>query len=227
MKEKRLFSGELALILGLVFNSFSNTLMVKSGMGISAISSVSYSLSLIFDKITLGTWNYIFQGSLILILVLITKKFKIEYIICFFLAVIFGNMMDFFDIVIIQNLPVNLLLRIIYFIVSFILVSVGISFLLKCTMPVLPIDTFTRDLTEYLKVPYQKIKTIFDLSCLGTTIVLTLLYLDGFRGIGIGTIACALITGKVVSRINDFMEERFYFKSTIINSKHKENEEVV
>ncbi|MGL5695017.1 MAG: DUF6198 family protein [Peptostreptococcaceae bacterium] len=227
MKEKRLFSGELALILGLVFNSFSNTLMVKSGMGISAISSVPYSLSLIFDKVTLGTWNYIFQGTLIVILLLITKKFKIEYITCFFLGVIFGNMMDFFDVMIIQKLPVNMFLSVLYFLVSFILVSVGISFLLKCTMPVLPIDTFTRDLTEYLDVPYQKVKTIFDLSCLGTTIILTLLFLKGFKGIGVGTVVCAIITGKVVSRINKFMDEKFYFKPTIINYKNKENEEVV
>lgn len=227
MKEKKLFSGELALVLGLIFNSFSNTLMVKSGMGISAISSVPYSLSLIFDNITLGTWNYIFQGTLIIILVLITKKFKIEYIICFLLAVIFGNMMDFFDFAIIKNLPVNLFLSIIYFLISFILVSVGISLLLKCTMPVLPIDTFTRDLTEYLNKPYQKIKTIFDLSCLTTTIVLTLLFLEGFSGIGVGTVICAIITGKVVAYINCKIDNLFYFKPTVIKFKCKENEEVI
>ena len=81
MKEKKLVIGELALIIGLVFNSFANTLMVKSGFGISSISSVPYTLSLVFDKITYGSWNYIFQCTLILILVLIKKKFKIGYIV--------------------------------------------------------------------------------------------------------------------------------------------------
>ena len=37
MKEKKLFVGELALFMGLIINSFANTLMVKSGFGISSI----------------------------------------------------------------------------------------------------------------------------------------------------------------------------------------------
>ena len=61
MKEKKLFLGELALMIGLIFNSLATTLMVKSGFGISSISSVPYTLSLIFDEITYGSWNYIFQ----------------------------------------------------------------------------------------------------------------------------------------------------------------------
>lgn len=85
MKEKKLFVGELALFMGLIINSFANTLMVKSGFGISSISSVPYTLSLVFDNITYGSWNYIFQCVLILILVLITKKFKVGYIVSFFL----------------------------------------------------------------------------------------------------------------------------------------------
>ena len=45
MRDKKVFLGEIALILGLICNSLASTLMVKSGFGISAISSVPYTIS--------------------------------------------------------------------------------------------------------------------------------------------------------------------------------------
>lgn len=222
MKEKKLFVGELALFMGLIINSFANTLMVKSGFGISSISSVPYTLSLVFDNITYGSWNYIFQCVLILILVLITKKFKVGYIVSFFLAIVFGNMIDFCNIFIMQKLLNNIIYNIIYFLISFSMLSVGMSLLLKCKTPVLPIDTFTRDLTEEFNINYKKVKTVFDLSCLATTIVLSVVFLKGFEGIGIGTVICALITGKVVSFVNSFVDEHFYFKPMLSKKSKKE-----
>ena len=222
MKNKKLFIGELALIMGLIINSFANTLMVKSGFGISSISSVPYTLSLVFDKITYGSWNYIFQCALIFILVLITKKFKVGYIVSFFLAIVFGNMIDFCNIFIMQKLPNNIIYNIIYFLISFSMLSVGMSLLLKCKTPVLPIDTFTRDLTEEFDINYKKVKTVFDLSCLATTIIFSVVFLKGFEGIGIGTVICALITGKVVSFVNSFVDEHFYFKPMLSKKSNKE-----
>ena len=228
MNEKKIVIGELALVIGLVFNSFANTLMVKSGFGISSISSVPYTLSLVFDKITYGSWNYIFQCTLILILVIITTKFKVGYIISFFLAIIFGNMIDFCNTFIIQRLPNGLLYNIIYFIVSFSMLSVGMSLLLKCKTPVLPIDTFTRDLPENLNIPYKKAKTTFDLSCLAVTIVLSIVFLQRFEGIGIGTVICALITGKVVSNVNNYVDKNYDFQPIFIKQRDEEaNNEIV
>lgn len=224
MKEKKLFLGELALMIGLIFNSLATTLMVKSEFGISSISSVPYTLSLIFDEITYGSWNYIFQCFLIIMLVLITKNFNIGYIISFFLALIFGNMIDLFNIYVIELLPNGLVINIIYFVVSLSILSVGISLLLKSTMPVLPIDTFIRDFAEFFSMPYKNTKTGFDLLCLGVAVLLSGTVLNSFEGIGIGTILCALITGKLVSYVNDFMDRKFYFQSIFTKIKGKRNE---
>lgn len=58
--------GELALLLIVIMNSFGVVLMLYSGSGISAISSVPYAFSEVFPQLTLGTWTYLFQGLLIL-----------------------------------------------------------------------------------------------------------------------------------------------------------------
>ena len=65
--------GELALLLVVVINSLGVVLMLYSGSGISAISSVPYAFSDVFNKISLGTWTYIFQGLLVLSLMIMRK----------------------------------------------------------------------------------------------------------------------------------------------------------
>ena len=70
-----IFRGELALALAVIINSFGVVLMLYSGAGISAISSVPYAFSEVIPKVSLGTWTYIFQGLLVLSLMILRKKF--------------------------------------------------------------------------------------------------------------------------------------------------------
>ena len=72
--------GELALVLAVIINSLGVVLMLHSGSGISAISSVPYAFSEVFPTLTLGTWTYIFQGLLIAILMIMRKRFVISYL---------------------------------------------------------------------------------------------------------------------------------------------------
>ena len=77
-KEERqlpILRGELALLIVILINSLGVVLMLMSGSGISAISSVPYAFSLVLPRLTLGTWTYIFLGSLILSLMILRKKF--------------------------------------------------------------------------------------------------------------------------------------------------------
>lgn len=73
--------GEIALIVIILINSLGVVLMLYSGSGISAISSVPYAFSLVFPKISLGTWTYIFQGLLVLSLMIMRKKFVAPYLL--------------------------------------------------------------------------------------------------------------------------------------------------
>ena len=54
--------GELALLLIVIMNSFGVVLMLYSGSGISAISSVPYAFSEVFPQLTLGTWTIFSRG---------------------------------------------------------------------------------------------------------------------------------------------------------------------
>ena len=73
-KELHTMRGELALLVAVLINSFGVVLMLHSGAGISAISSVPFAFSEVFTRISLGTWTYLFQGVLVLSLMILRKK---------------------------------------------------------------------------------------------------------------------------------------------------------
>ena len=89
-----IFRGELALALAVIINSFGVVLMLYSGAGISAISSVPYAFSEVIPKVSLGTWTYIFQGLLVLSLMILRKKFVPQYLFSFVLGFIFSELLD-------------------------------------------------------------------------------------------------------------------------------------
>lgn len=82
-RSKRLFRGELALLIAVIINSFGVVLMLYSGAGISAISSVPYAFSEVLPFLSLGTWTYIFQGVLVMSLMVMRKKFVANYLFSF------------------------------------------------------------------------------------------------------------------------------------------------
>lgn len=92
--EKKTFRGELALIIAVFINSFGVVLMLYSGAGISAISSVPYAFSEVLPILTLGTWTYLFQGALVLSLMILRRQFVPSYLCGFVVGFVFGDLLD-------------------------------------------------------------------------------------------------------------------------------------
>jgi uncharacterized membrane protein YczE len=211
---KKLFSGELALFVGLLVNSFSVTLFAKSDVGMSTISLTAYVLSLVLSFFSFGTWNYIIQCSMVVVLVVLLKKMKAGYGISFVLAVAYGILIDFFNQFVLR-LPDTILFNVLYYFFGFCGTAFGTCMLFKSCIPVLPFDTFTRDISVHFSISYRKIRTLFDISCLVFSAVLGLLYIGSFKGIGVGTLINAAFMGMAVSMVSDFLDKRLYFKPFI------------
>ena len=58
-KELHTLRGELTLAAAVCINSLGVVLMLYSGAGISAISSVPFAFSEVLPRLTLGTWTYL------------------------------------------------------------------------------------------------------------------------------------------------------------------------
>ncbi len=217
-KEKMLFRGEAALPVALVIDSFGVVLMLYSAAGISAISSVPYAFSEVFPALSLGTWTYIFQGLLVLSLMIMRKKFVPSYLFSFVVGFVFGELLDLHELWI-NILPDGLAWRIAWFVISYVLLSVGIAISNRCGLPIVPTDLFPRELSDITKVGYSKIKIIFDVSCLVVTAALTFFGLGHIEGLGIGTVLAAFTMGKAVGLCGDFLDRHFRFESFMTRRK--------
>ena len=211
---KAVLRGELALVLVVVINSLGVLLMLHSGSGISAISSVPYAFNLVLPKLSLGTWTYIFQGLLICALMLMRRKFIPAYLFSFVVGFAFGEMMDVHELWI-NQLPLNFPLRIFYFVLSYLILCFGIALSNRCKLPIVPTDLFPREVSDITKVPYSRIKIGFDVTCLMVTALLTFFGLGRIEGLGIGTVAAAFTMGKGIVLMGKLLDKKFAFVSVL------------
>ncbi len=212
--------GEAALGIALVINTMGVMLMLYSGSGISAISSVPYAFSVVFPVFTLGTWTYLFQGVLVLSLMVMRRSFVPSYMFSFVTGFIFGKLLDLHSLWI-YTLPDSLPWRISYFVISYILICIGIALCNRCGLPIIPTDLFPRELTDITSLDYSKIKIGFDVTCIAVTAAMTQIALGHISGLGIGTVLAAFTMGKVIGIFGTVMDRRLKFTAYLpLQAKH-------
>ena len=220
-KEKTIIRGEIALLLAVIINSMGVLLMLQSGSGISAISSVPYAFNQVFPKLTLGTWTYLFQGLLICTLMVLRKKFVPSYLFSFVVGCVFGELMDLHELWI-TRLPLTLPLRILYFVLSYVIICVGIALSNRCQLPIIPTDLFPRELSDITHIPYARIKIGFDVICLLITAIMTFFCLGRIMGLGIGTVVAAFTMGKGIALVGNVMDRHLEFVSVMSKDSTKQ-----
>lgn len=202
--------GWLALGAAVVINSFSVVLMLRSGAGISAISSVPYAFSLVLPALSLGNWTYLFQGLLIASLMVLRRRFVPAYLFSFVVGFAFSALLDLHEPWV-ALFPDPLGWRVVYFVVSYLLICVGIALSNRCGLPIIPTDLFPRELAQITGVSYPRIKIGFDAACLLVTAGLTLCCLGRLEGLGVGTVLAALTMGKVIGLIGAWLDRYLRF----------------
>lgn len=213
-----LFRGELALVIAVIINSFGVILMLYSGAGISAISSVPYAFSVTLPVFSLGTWTYLFQALLVLSLMVLRKKFVPSYLFSFVVGFVFSELLDLNELWI-GILPDQLAWCVVYFIISYLLICVGIALSNRCGLPIIPTDLFPRELSAITGISYPKVKISFDAICLVVTAALTFFQLGHIQGLGIGTVLAALTMGKVIGLVGTWMDRHFVFATHLPHPK--------
>lgn len=214
---------EIFYLLGLIFLSAGIAMMVRSDLGISVVSSVPYVISLHFQQLSFGTWSYIFQGLLILILIMIVRKIKWAYLISFIVSVAFGYLADLF-IFLNSGLPSDSILwRWLYFTLGLFLTSLGIALFIHSRLPPVPYDLFVNDLAIYKSISFRRGKLLFDFTCLLISLVFLFLFVQKLVGIGIGTVITAFLHGTLaglwIKIFNRHLQMRSLFRKDKLSAR--------
>lgn len=217
MSMKKKFSSELAYVFGIVLVALGVVFMEKADFGVSMVVAPAYLLyrwlSPVWRFVTFGMAEYCLQAVLLLLMVLVIRRFKLSYLFSFVTAVIYGFVLDGF-MVLGAILPTGYLwLRLIYYVVGMLLCSAGVSAMFHTYISPEVYELFVKEVSGYFHVNINTFKTGYDcVSCLIGVVMSFLIFgLWHFVGVNWGTILCALLNGVIIGRFSAFYEKHWTF----------------
>lgn len=205
-RDKFVLPSEISLVLGLVLLAFSVALAHISAFGLSPLSSVPFVLSLKFTIFSKGTWTSLVMVLLLIVLIVLTKKSIKSALADFLLSFVFGWLVDF-ALWLFAGIPTGIAWRILYYAIGFFAIPMGITLFVKSGYPLLPFDSFVRDLSSYYGWKYSITKTITDITFVSFSILFSLLALGGLKDVGVGTIVTALFTGFIIKLYSQALDK--------------------
>ena len=222
-------AGLLILALGLTLNT-------KAGLGVSAIISVSYSVSLIFElnfgNVTLGLYTVYVLIELVLHLLhnhrakqrlpealLPSRKTNIKYILLVDilqipLSIAFTRFLNVFSALLPDfpeepgSAPSLFFLRLLTVIAAIILTGVGAAMSLNMRLVPNPGDGIVQAIADTIHKSVGFSKNCFDLVNITLAAALGLLFTGKLQGVGIGTVLAVIGVGRVIAVFNRFACEK-------------------
>ena len=225
-------AGLLILALGLTLNT-------KAGLGVSAIISVSYSLSVVMGK-NFGDMTFVIYGVFVLIeisryesiegqalknagrtdrrLVLLMDVLQLP------LSLVFTRFLNVFSDYIPQfgegeNTPGSYVLRLLVLIVAIILTGIGAAMSLNMRIIPNPGDGIVQAIADCAHKSVGFTKNCFDLLNITISTLVGLLLAGGLVGVGIGTVLAVIGVGRSIAVFNHFTYEKMAELSGVQEAK--------
>ncbi len=212
MKKIRV-SNELIYVLAVIVLSFATAMLAAADLGMSMVVAPAYIVSLKVKALTFGQAEYIVQGMLFILFCVLMKKARRLYFFSFVSGFIYGVVLDFWRMVIPHfdperfapgSLPLSI--RIVYFVVGFLLNSLGVALYFKTYFYPQVYEFFVKGISRQFKIALPEFKIRFDMTCLVIAIVLSFSLFYGLVGIGVGTVVLALGNGALIGFYGRWMD---------------------
>ncbi|MBE6989774.1 MAG: hypothetical protein E7426_03385 [Ruminococcaceae bacterium] len=219
--QKRVFSNELAYVLGLIIMGLGNACMERADFGMAMVVTPAYILHLKISQtlpwFTFGVSEYLLQGVVLLSLILVMKRFKLSYLYSFLTAVLYGYTLDA-AMLLVRLLPGHAFgHRLVFYAVGALLCAMGVSLLFHTYISPEAYELFVKEVSGKLGMDIHRFKTLYDcLFCaIGIILSFTFFGLWHFEGVKAGTIVFALINGSLIGLFSRLFERWFFFQDTL------------
>ena len=220
MNRKLPFSKELAYILGLFITALGVSFMEKPDFGVSMVVAPAY---LLYRKInplwsffTFGTAEYMFQFVLLLVMMLVIKKFRTGWFFSFITAVVYGLMLDSCMAFTATLATDTMTQRLVMYVGGILLCCAGISLVFHTYIPPEVYELFVKEVSKAFGIEIHTFKTCYDISSMLISVVLSFCFFGFgvFVGVREGTAICALINGSIMKVFSRFYRRFFEFRAT-------------
>lgn len=207
LKAKMLFR-IILYIIGLNVLALGTTLFACGQLGVSSLVSVPQTLSFIIHT-TLGHATTMFFIVLVLVQLIIVRRFELKIVLQLVLAFVFGWLIDFYGLTVgLKRIPLNgYAERIPVTLLAILCTALGIFMMVKAAFVLIPADGFVNVISEKLHKPFGQMKFCFDASMIIITILLGLVFLHHITSIGIGTVLAVLFVGQLINLFNYIVDK--------------------
>ncbi|MBQ7714722.1 MAG: hypothetical protein IJT70_02510 [Clostridia bacterium] len=209
---------EAAYLPTIILIAFSVALTAAADFGVSMIVAPAYILSLKFDVLTFGLAEYIVQGLLFVIFCIIMKKVKLVYFTSFITGLIYGFILDmwrrfvpFLNPEITPPGSQPMAVRIVLLVAGMVLTSLAVALFFKIYIYPQVYDFFVKGLCKIKNIPTQRMKTGFDLCCLGVSMILSFIFFGKLNGVGWGTAIMTVFNGTLIALFERALDRYFIF----------------
>ena len=215
---KKTFYTELAYVFGIVFVAFGVAFMEMVDFGVSMVVAPAYILHLKLSEtwsfFSFGMAEYTLQAVLLIVMMIVLRKYKLSYLFSFVTAVIYGFVLDLCMAAVSGIVHETMVARILYYALGMVLCAIGISLFFHTYIAPEVYELFVKEVSAKFNVEIHRFKTCYDLcSCLvGVILSFCFFGLWVFKGVKWGTIVCALINGSIIGLCSKFFDRFFEFK---------------
>ena len=205
MKRQRLLIRIVFYIIGMLILALGLTLNAKTLLGVSPVTSLPYTVSLILG-VNFG--NTVFISYLVFVgieLVLIKRSDRAFVLLQIPISLLFTRLMNVFDILITLRVS-NTILNYSLLLIAITFTGVGAATTLSTKLIPNPVDGVVLAFAEYFHKKLGLVKNIFDFTNALIAFSLGCIVGNPFLGVGIGTVFCVFGVGRIIAVFNRYMK---------------------
>lgn len=196
-------------------------LSIKSGLGVTPISSIPYSLTLA-SGVNIGITTVIFNALLVFLQIPILKKrFNPKRLLQLINAFMFGYFTDL-SLWILSPMPdLPLDVNFTLLIVSMFLIAIGILIYMPANIAPLPGEGVVEAVSLAYDKRFFKVKVCFDTSMVVLSLIICGLFTsDIFGSVNVGTILAAIFIGIIIRYLTELYEKITGKSITVVNKEN-------
>ena len=214
-KKKRTFYTEAAYLIGLAAIALGTAFMTRADFGVSMIVAPAYlvhlKLSQTVEFVTFGVAEYIMQFSLLVLLVVVVKRFRISYLFSFVTALFYGIMLDMFLLLLTLVPSAAIVVRMTFYVLGLLCCAAGVSLMFHTYISPEVYELFVKEVVERYHLSLAVFKTIYDCASCILAIILSFVFFGTLEGVYAGTLFCALVNGWLIGRFTRLFERYWLF----------------
>lgn len=182
---------------GLIILACGITMNTKTGMGVSPIISVPYSISEIWG-LNFGNMTFIVYTIFVIIQAVLMRRITLDLILQLPLSLVFTRFLNLFDMILPES-GSYIWEKLLMLAVAISLTGIGIIMSVRTGFVPNPGDGIVNEIAVVIKKSMGFTKNCFDLLNLCISCSVGMIFAGHLIGIGLGTVLTMLLTGRAVA----------------------------